>query len=94
MYKKVQNPGSPNENMARVAAVVSALVVVSAPWARTRSISGWARITMPTAEGMMMARIPRRPKAMRWRKATMSRSAHRAAKDGVTALITETATTP
>ena len=49
---------------------------------------------MPTAEGMMMARIPRRPKAMRCRKATMSRSAQRAASDGVTAVITETATTP
>ena len=42
----------------------------------------------------MMARIPRRPKAMRWRKATMSPWALRADNDGVTALITETATIP
>ena len=49
---------------------------------------------MPTAEGMMMARIPRSPKAIRWRKATMSRFAHRAASEGVTAVITETATMP
>ena len=57
-------------------------------------MSGWASRTMPTAEGMMMARIPRRPKAMRCRNATKSRRAQRAASDGVTAVITETATMP
>ena len=49
---------------------------------------------MPTAEGMMMARMARSPNAIRWRKATMSRWAHRADSDGVTALITDTATMP
>ncbi len=49
---------------------------------------------MPTAEGMMMARMLRRPKAIRWRKAAMSPSAHRADSDGVTALMTDTAMTP
>ena len=57
-------------------------------------MSGWDNRTIPTAEGMMMARIPRSPKAIRWRNPTMSRWAHRAARDGVTAVITETATTP
>ena len=57
-------------------------------------MSGWARMIMPTAEGMMMARMLRRPKAIRWRKAAMSPSAHRADSDGVTALMTETAITP
>ena len=49
---------------------------------------------MPTADGMMMARMLRSPKAMRRRKPAMSPSAHRADSDGVTALMTDTAITP
>ena len=80
--------------MARAAAVSDAWAGVSAPWARTRSISGWARMIMPTAEGMMMTRMLRSPNAIRCRKAAMSPSAQRADSDGVTALITETAMIP
>ena len=80
--------------MARAAAVWDASAVVSAPWSSTRSIRGWARMIMPTAEGMITARMLRRPKVMRWRKPAMSPAAHRAESEGVTALMTETATTP
>ena len=51
--------------MASADPVESAAAGDSAPWSRTRSIRGWARINIPTAEGMMMASMPRRPKAIR-----------------------------
>ena len=57
-------------------------------------MSGWARMSIPTAEGMMIASMARRPKAMRCRNAGRSPGAQRAASDGVTAVMIETATTP
>ncbi len=49
---------------------------------------------MPTAEGITMARMLRRPKAIRRRNPAMSPSAHRADSEGVTALMIDTAMTP
>ena len=57
-------------------------------------MSGCARISIPTAEGMMIASMARRPKAMRCRNAGTSSRAQRAASDGATAVMIETATTP
>ena len=76
------------------AAVGDASAEASAPWSRIRSINGCARMIMPTADGMITARMLRRPNTMRWREATMSPSAQRADSDGVTALMTDTAITP
>src|ERR1035437_222585 len=85
----MQNPGRPNESMANAAAVLAPWAAVSDPWTNTRSMRGRARINIPTEEGMMMASIPRMPKARRWRNPVVSRSAQRVARDGVTALISE-----